>query len=139
MDPFKSSGTYGIAWRVKSLCSAYKRACLRQGSALDVVMKSTSIDADVQCSSPMCLSMDSNSLMCYAIPSHVQAARPQPLYAQGKKGRRTTGFLRRHENLALYIILNAGHMIPSDQPEAALDLLQRILDTPQFQSQISLS
>lgn len=58
-----------------------------------------------------------------------QSANPSPIYALGAAGKRTTGFLRRHENLSLYIILSAGHMIPSDQPEAALDMVSRILAT----------
>lgn len=56
-----------------------------------------------------------------------QAASPKPLYAASKKGNRTSGFVRKHDNLALFIILNAGHMIPADQPEAALDLVRRIV------------
>ena len=56
-----------------------------------------------------------------------QAAEPKPLYTDHNHGKRTTGFKRQHDNLALYIILNAGHMIPADQPEVALDLVRRIL------------
>ena len=58
--------------------------------------------------------------------ANFSAALPKPLHAT-EDPRKTTGFLRQHENLSLYIILNAGHMIPSDQPVAALDMVKRII------------
>eukprot|EP00127_Corallochytrium_limacisporum_P002190 Clim_evm84s108 gene=Clim_evmTU84s108 len=39
----------------------------------------------------------------------------------------TIGFRREHKNLKLWQINNAGHMIPSDQPEAALLMLEDII------------
>jgi hypothetical protein len=38
----------------------------------------------------------------------------------------TIGFVKAHANLALYTILDAGHMIPSDQPEAGMQLLSQV-------------
>lgn len=54
------------------------------------------------------------------------AASSKPFYVQGKRAQ-TTGFYKAHKNLAMYIVLNAGHMIPSDQPKAALHMLEHIL------------
>ena len=48
-----------------------------------------------------------------------RATARRPLYHKGQ----TAAFFKRHKNLAEYIILNAGHMIPSDVPGVALDLL----------------
>ena len=42
-------------------------------------------------------------------------------------GRQTTAFVKRHRNLAMYVILGAGHMIPADQPRAALAMLARVI------------
>jgi carboxypeptidase C (cathepsin A) len=39
----------------------------------------------------------------------------------------TMGFVKEYKNLAMYIILDAGHMVPADQPSAALALLSRLL------------
>lgn len=40
----------------------------------------------------------------------------------------TVGFVKNSKNLHFYWILNAGHMIPSDQGEAALLMLKSILN-----------
>ena len=48
-----------------------------------------------------------------------RAAASRPLYHKGQ----TAAFFKSHKNLAEYIILNAGHMIPSDVPGVALDIL----------------
>ena len=53
----------------------------------------------------------------------IQSATPEPIYAFGPKGGKTTGFVRQHDNLSIFIMLNAGHMVPADQPAASLDLL----------------
>lgn len=44
-----------------------------------------------------------------------------------KSPHETTAFAKQHENLLLYIILNAGHMVPADQPVAALELVDRVI------------
>jgi serine carboxypeptidase 1 len=54
-------------------------------------------------------------------------ARMRPFYLKREQGGRTAGFARAHKNLAEFVILNAGHMIPSDQPRTALHVLDRIL------------
>lgn len=38
----------------------------------------------------------------------------------------TVGFLKAHANLALFTIMDAGHMVPADQPEAGLYLLSQV-------------
>ncbi|CAL8470937.1 g10479 [Coccomyxa elongata] len=55
-----------------------------------------------------------------------QAASPEPFYVKGDRTQ-TAGFFKAHKNLAMYIVLNAGHMIPSDQPKAALLMLEHIM------------
>ena len=50
-----------------------------------------------------------------------RAARAEPLYLAG----RTAAFHKRHAHLQEFIILEAGHMIPSDQPRVALEILLR--------------
>ena len=55
-----------------------------------------------------------------------RAASPKPFYVKGERAQ-TAGFFKAHKNLAMYIVLNAGHMIPSDQPKAALLMLEHIL------------
>jgi carboxypeptidase C (cathepsin A) len=39
----------------------------------------------------------------------------------------TVGFIKAHANLALFTILDAGHMVPADQPEAGLYLLSQVI------------
>ena len=56
-----------------------------------------------------------------------QAAKPEPIHGLADKPRQTTGFFRQHKNLAMYIILSSGHMIPADQPQVASDMLERIV------------
>lgn len=55
-----------------------------------------------------------------------RAASPEPFYVKGERTE-TAGFFKAHKNLAMYIVLNAGHMIPSDQPKAALLMLEHIM------------
>lgn len=51
-----------------------------------------------------------------------------PLYAPSKLAKKQTGaFLKAHENFYLYYILDAGHMVPIDAPEMALEMLKKIL------------
>jgi vitellogenic carboxypeptidase-like protein len=40
-----------------------------------------------------------------------------------KNGTEISGYIQRHKNLALALVLNAGHMIPYDQPSKAFDLI----------------
>lgn len=52
----------------------------------------------------------------------------KPLYAPSKLVKKETGaFLKRYKNFELYYILNAGHMVPIDAPEMALEMLRMIL------------
>lgn len=51
------------------------------------------------------------------------------MFVMHMQGGQTAGFARSHKNLAEVIVLNAGHMIPSDQPRIGLELLDRILST----------
>jgi len=50
----------------------------------------------------------------------------EPIYpAKGSK--HTGAFVKRRGNLAMYYVLGAGHMVPSDQPVVALEMLRGIL------------
>lgn len=56
-----------------------------------------------------------------------EAAAKRPFYtASGAAARGTAGFLKAHAQLSLYLIMNAGHMVPADVPEAGLLLLRMI-------------
>ncbi|XP_002160212.1 retinoid-inducible serine carboxypeptidase [Hydra vulgaris] len=50
-----------------------------------------------------------------------------PLYVK-EKGSDTQGFLKKLDNFSLYYIMNAGHMVPTDNSEMALEMLQQILN-----------
>ena len=49
-----------------------------------------------------------------------------PLYVEGE-GRDTQGFVKKYGNFALYYIMNAGHMVPADNPEMALKMVEMIV------------
>jgi len=49
-------------------------------------------------------------------------------YVSSEENGQTAGFVKANRNLAEFIVLNAGHMIPSDQPLSALFMLDHILD-----------
>ena len=52
-----------------------------------------------------------------------------PLYTpSGLKDRNTAAFYKAYRNLELYYILKAGHMVPSDNGEMALEMVKRIID-----------
>lgn len=42
-------------------------------------------------------------------------------------GQNTAAFVKEYENLSMYYIMAAGHMIPQDQPDAALLMIQSII------------
>ncbi|KAK9823746.1 hypothetical protein WJX72_005120 [[Myrmecia] bisecta] len=60
------------------------------------------------------------------------AAKRRPLYAH-RHSKATGAFFKAHANLAMYYIMGAGHMIPSDQPKMALQMLTHILEAPAFE------
>ena len=41
----------------------------------------------------------------------------------------TTRFVKSHKNLMLQLVLNAGHMVPADQPQTALEMIASIMDS----------
>eukprot|EP00873_Tetraselmis_striata_P026182 jgi/Tetstr1/446446/TSEL_033988.t1 len=53
-------------------------------------------------------------------------ATRMPLYV-GTPGSNTGAFYKSYQNLAIFYIMNAGHMVPSDTPEMALSMLDMIL------------
>lgn len=56
-------------------------------------------------------------------------ASRKPLYAPSKLEKRETGaFLKSYKNFGLYYILNAGHMVPIDAPEMALEMIKTVLN-----------
>ena len=61
------------------------------------------------------------------LPQFLNSSR-EPLYAPSKLAKKETGaFLKSYKNFELYYILNAGHMVPADSPEMALEMLRNIL------------
>lgn len=70
----------------------------------------------------ICCTLGTESWMDQLTWEGMRKFRAKGTEALHMKGR-TAGFYKAHENLAEYIILNAGHMIPSDQPKVALDIL----------------
>ena len=62
------------------------------------------------------------------LPKFLNSSR-KPLYAPSKLATKDTGaFLKNYKNFGLYYILNAGHMVPIDAPEMALEMLKNILN-----------
>ncbi|XP_054792043.1 serine carboxypeptidase-like 51 isoform X1 [Prosopis cineraria] len=51
-----------------------------------------------------------------------------PLYCGSDK--KTKGFVKSYKNLRFYLILGAGHMVPSDQPCTALIMAGAVTDSP---------
>ena len=56
-----------------------------------------------------------------------QALQPYPLHAS-KANRNTAAFVKHYQNLMMFTVMNAGHMIPADQPQAALSMVHHIID-----------
>lgn len=52
----------------------------------------------------------------------------KPLYTPaGAQKKETAAFLKSYQNVEFYYILKAGHMVPTDAPEMALEMLKRII------------
>ena len=47
---------------------------------------------------------------------------------------RTAGYMKTHRSLQYLLVLDAGHMVPLDQPQASLDMLSRFLNRKPFSS-----
>ena len=61
------------------------------------------------------------------LPQFLNSSR-QPLYVPSPSGvKDTAAFLKSFKNFELYYILKAGHMVPMDAPEMALEMLKNIL------------
>ena len=57
-----------------------------------------------------------------------QATGRVPLYTpSGFKNRNTEAFYKAYMNLELYYIMKAGHMVPSDNGEMALEMVKRVI------------
>lgn len=54
-------------------------------------------------------------------------AKRTPLYLPGDKTKNTAAFLKEYENLKMYYIMKAGHMVPADQGEMALQMVIQVL------------
>ena len=48
-------------------------------------------------------------------------------YKKWTVGGRTAGFVKRYEGISFMTVRNAGHMVPTDQPEAALAILKELI------------
>ena len=70
-----------------------------------------------------------NKLEWSGLRSFNEATR-KALYVEGKKGQ-TQAFLKSYENFSLYYIMNAGHMVPSDNGPMALKMLEKIINVEQ--------
>ena len=51
----------------------------------------------------------------------------KPLYLLGDKSKNTAAFLKEYANLKMYYIMKAGHMVPSDQGEMALQMVTQVI------------
>ena len=51
----------------------------------------------------------------------------KPIYLSGEEGK-TQAFLKTYDNFSLYYIMNAGHMVPADNGEMALLMVDQILN-----------
>lgn len=61
------------------------------------------------------------------LPDFLKSPRV-PLYPpSGVKTRNTGAFLKKYSTLELYYILKAGHMVPSDAGEMALEMVKRVI------------
>ena len=58
----------------------------------------------------------------------LQATR-KPLYVKGDITKNTAAFLKEYSHLKLYYIMKAGHMVPSDAGEMALEMLGQVINT----------
>jgi len=68
-----------------------------------------------------------NKLAWDDLPQFLNSSR-KPLYAPSKLEKKETGaFLKSYKNFELYYILSAGHMVPIDAPEMALEMLKNLL------------
>ena len=56
-------------------------------------------------------------------------AKRKPLYVKGDVTRNTAAFLKEYSYLKLYYIMKAGHMVPSDAGEMALEMLGQVINT----------
>ena len=52
----------------------------------------------------------------------------RPLYLPGDKTKNTAAFLKEFENLKMYYIMKAGHMVPADQGEMALHMVMQVIN-----------
>lgn len=50
---------------------------------------------------------------------------PRLFYVSDKQ---TTGYIKRYKNLIEAVVLNAGHMVPTDQPEVTLELMDDFIN-----------
>ena len=56
------------------------------------------------------------------------AAERKPLYPpSGVKDKNTGAFVKAHDNLEMYYIMKAGHMVPTDAGEMALEMVERVI------------
>ena len=60
------------------------------------------------------------------MPSFFKASS-KPLYLKGDTTRNTAAFLKQYAHLKMYVILKAGHMIPVDAGEMALEMLTQVI------------
>jgi len=49
-----------------------------------------------------------------------------------KEDNEVTGYAKKVDNFTHVIIRNAGHMVPTDQPRAALDMMNRFIRNQPF-------
>lgn len=54
-------------------------------------------------------------------------ASRKPLYLPGDKSKNTAAFLKEYKNLKMYYIMKAGHMVPADQGEMALQMVIQVI------------
>jgi serine carboxypeptidase 1 len=61
------------------------------------------------------------------LPEFLKSPRVTLYPPSGIKSKNTGAFLKKYSTLELYYILKAGHMVPSDAGEMALEMVKRVI------------
>ena len=62
------------------------------------------------------------------MPMYFNASR-KPIYLPGDTSKNTAAFLKQYQNLKMYYIMKAGHMVPADAGDMALEMVKQVIHT----------
>ncbi|KAH6937796.1 hypothetical protein HPB50_004067 [Hyalomma asiaticum] len=97
-----------------------------------VLVYSGQLDAVV----PHSLAVDFLSGLQWSGTESYDAAR-RKVWRLPKRGSSVAGYVKRAGNLLQVMVREAGHFVPYDQPEVALDMITRFIDGAPFQEHVS--